>query len=94
MTELRVSVLNHDPNAKCASASVSATDDTSANGGLGSAAANQFATGGVVGSTARGVCTSGAPISFYNGSFDPDVEEGDAISSTSVVCFPIDCQET
>jgi hypothetical protein len=85
LKEIRVKVANHPPSARCQSVYVSATDDTSANGGLGSSATNQFAIDGVVGSAVAGVCTAGAAISIDDGSFDSDTQEADQIVSRAIV---------
>lgn len=72
MTEVRVLAYNHEPDANCASHYVSATDDSTANGGGGGSYAN----------AAQGVCTQGASIDINNGSLESDTQEGDSLVTT------------
>ena len=84
LSEIRVSAFDDAPNAQCTSVYISATDDTSYVGGLGSAAANQFKGNGVdVGNFAAGVCTQGNRVlTIDNNSFDPDTQEADTLIVT------------
>ena len=77
LTEVRVAAYDQYPDAQCKSSSISATDDSTANGGIGGRYAN----------TQAGFCTAGAPLTIDNASFDPDTEESDTpiVNLTTIV---------
>lgn len=72
LTELRVQPYDSDPSARCKSSSISATDDSTLNGGAGGAYENAVA----------GVCTGGASVSLDDASYDSDTQEADALIAT------------
>lgn len=84
VSEIRVLAFDHSPNAQCTSIHRSATDDSSANGGLGATATNAFmGDGSTFGNAVAGYCTQGNRVlTIDDASFDSDSQEHDSLIAT------------